>query len=447
MSSLMVVPDSMLWKHSKEKKIFKPDDEILIDKNIQTTSIDMNAQNFYTVRCITNYRKDHEVYGWLDSYYHVVERLGDIDEALEKLFLSNYMLKGYYHSALDSEFLIKALTNTEKTYDFGAHKFVYRKHIDYDQIKDKINRKSLMTLNVSELKYFIMNIENKDSEDVCDLINYMINNIVNSKTRVNDMQIIYHTIKTYLQSITNDSKRKEEKFWHFVELIESRYSKKTKKLIRVICEVFASSDVYNIEYDAKRDYSMLNEYFVYHTEMWSVRRIVLNNLEHIKDIKAIKYSSELLRYATEEERKRWYARANKTDELQPLANRIREVNYHNLGIIIDLIYLSLSSYSEEQIENVDFDVVANAIIDHFKHFYNQYCSSYIQDEMLKNKNNMDYLAKAIVNQLEQRTNISSKVKHIVFAKKQYYFYESIYNAVMESENKKIKKALLTIAVE
>ena len=164
-------------------------------------------------------------------------------------------------------------------------------------------------------------------------------------------------------------------------------------------------------------------------------------------LKELYYIIELLRYATEDERRRWYKHANKTDTLQPLANRIRETNYNNVDMVVDLIYCFVSGFTTEEFNKADLDIVADAIMDSFRYFFNPYYNLHAQEPMLRNKENMDILAKAIVQQLEQKTNIGARVKKIASSNKESYFCKSIYDAMMESDDRKIKKALLEMAVE
>ena len=445
--SIYIVSDNMLWAHTHEGKIFNANDEILIKKEAYTQPLDLEAENFYLVIRRTNYDHNNSKYKWMDSYYIVIDRLGDMESANKKIFVKDGKRNDLYYSAIESEFLLTALQDKEYTYDFSGYRFTYTyNNIDFDILKDKINYDSLATLDISELRYFIANIRNKDSDDVCALVDHIIDQAINSKATVNDMQIVYHVVRTYLFAI-KDQERKAEKIWHFVQRIERKYTKKTKKLIRAMCEIFASSDVYSNKIDEEKDYYLLNEYFVHHAEMWAVKRIVLYNLEHIKDAKVIKNPGELLRYATEDERRRWYKHVNKTDALQPLANRIRETNYSNVDMVVDLIYCFVSGFTTEEFNKADLDIVADAIMDSFRYFFNPYYSLHAQEPMLRNKENMDILAKAIVQQLEQKTNIGARVKKITCSKKDSYFCKSIYDAMMESDNKKIKKALLEMAVE
>ena len=445
--SIYIVSDNMLWTHTCEGKIFNANDEILIKKEAYTQPLDLEAENFYLVIRRTNYDHNNSKYKWMDSYYIVIDRLGDMESANKKIFVKDGKRNDLYYSAIESEFLLTALQDKEYTYDFSGYRFTYTyNNIDFDILKDKINYDSLATLDISELRYFIANIRNKDSDDVCALVDHIIDQAINSKATVNDMQIVYHVVRTYLFAI-KDQERKAEKIWHFVQRIERKYTKKTKKLIRAMCEIFASSDVYSNKIDEEKDYYLLNEYFVHHAEMWAVKRIVLYNLEHIKDAKVIKNPGELLRYATEDERRRWYKHVNKTDALQPLANRIRETNYSNVDMVVDLIYCFVSGFTTEEFNKADLDIVADAIMDSFRYFFNPYYSLHAQEPMLRNKENMDILAKAIVQQLEQKTNIGARVKKITCSKKDSYFCKSIYDAMMESDNKKIKKALLEMAVE
>ena len=95
----------------------------------------------------------------------------------------------------------------------------------------------------------------------------------------------------------------------------------------------------------------------------------------VGDTKAIKNPGELLRYATEDERRRWYKHVNKTDTLQPLANRIRETNYNNVDMVVDLIYCFVSGFTTEEFNKADLDIVADAIMDSFRYFFN-YLSYY-----------------------------------------------------------------------
>ena len=447
--SICIVSDNMLWAHTHEGKIFNENDEILINKEAYTQSLDFEAENFYLVMRRTNYDNNNKKYKWMDTYYIVVDRLGNMESVNKKLFIEGTRRTNFYYSAIESEFLMVALQDKNCTYNFSGYRFAYNGYhncIDFAYFKDKINYDSLATLDIGELRYFIMNISDKDSEDVCELVNQMIDKAINSKSTVNDMQIVYHVVRTYLFAI-KDQERKAEKIWHLVKHIESKYKKKTKKLIRAMCEIFASSDVYSNKIDEEKDYYLLNEYFVHHAEMWAVKRIVLYNLEHVKDVKAIKNPGELLRYATEDERRRWYKHANKTDTLQPLANRIRETNYNNVDMVVDLIYCFVSGFTTEEFNKADLDIVADAIMDSFRYFFNPYYNLHAQEPMLRNKENMDILAKAIVQQLEQKTNIGARVKKIAHSKKDSYFCKSIYDAMMESDDRKIKKALLEMAVE
>ena len=388
-------------------------------------------------------------YSWRSGCYvwHIREEIESKQKLLMKLQSNSIQ-----SVKLPAPVITNILKDTSITYNLARHTAVKRKE-DEDYVEyDKVNKDTLHTISIDNLSNVATYFSDENDKS---FIEDIINKYIDSKTKVSELTTFNRIIENYVSSFDTYEK-KSKAFWFCVDTMEKRFKIRTsQRCRRFMTTIFASCATNAFRSDkktilAERNYYLVNTYFKYYTDMWTCRNIIIECLDHIDDMSDADLTSLL--YCTDSDTKeKIMKKVNHSESLSDIDLLTKRV-YCNQAVdgakstLIELIYSIISKYSPEEFKETAVDLLANAIVK-TKIYERAYSSLPAQDDLLTQKENMDYLAERIIEKIAEKRQPSTYIELVIRqGNDTSYFFQSLKQAAESSENKKVKKAIFRMNV-
>lgn len=351
------------------------------------------------------------------------------------------------------EIILRDVLMRTQTYNLARHTAIRRKEggvLDYS----KINKNTLYTFDIENLPNVATHFTDENDRS---FIEDIINKYIDSKTKISELAAFNKIIENYIDSFDTYEKQSEA-FWFCVETMEKRFKIKTSQRCRRFMTTTFAGCITNAfgedkkTIQAERDYYLVNKYFKYYTDSWSCRNIIVECLDHIEDMSDADLTT-LMYCLSPELKEKIMKKVNNTEVLSDIDLLTKRV-YCNNGMdntrcmLIELIYTIISRFTPEEFKKTNVDLLADAIVK-TKSYERGYSSLLAQDELLTQKENMDYLAERVIEKLAEKRQPNSYIETVinqVNPATTVYFYKSLKHAAETSENKKVKKAIFRMNV-
>lgn len=387
-------------------------------------------------------------YSWRAGHYvwNIREEFKTKDDFIRALSINRV------HGIKLPEIILRDILMSTQTYNLARHTAIRRKEggaLDYS----KINKNTLCTFDIVNLPNVATHFTDENDKS---FIEDIINKYIDSKTKISELTAFNRILENYIDSFDTYEK-KSEAFWFCVETMENRFKIKTSQRCRRFMTTTFAGCITNAFGEnkkliqAERDYYLVNKYFKYYTDSWSCRNIIVECLDHIKDMSDADLTT-LMYCLSPELKEKIMRKVNNTEELTDIDLLTKRI-YCNNGIdntrcmLVELIYTIISRFTPEEFKKTNVDLLADAIVK-TKSYERGYSSLLAQDELLTQKENMDYLAERVIEKLAEKRQPGSYIETIINQANHTttYFYRSLKRAAESSENKKVKKAIFRMNV-
>ena len=419
------------------KKAYQANDYLSVDKMTEDTEQYVEGDTTFYIIDSTYMR----VGANFVQRYYVRTRIEGLSELMEYLIQKNryysYLPSGIAKAIMsDKSITIKPRVASDRK---DTCNIDMESNFDADSIDpDDYNMDALLNLPLT-ISWRIVECHN-DLKRRRDLLLALIKQHVDINMTNQYVDIFNTMIGTYFVLKYETVDKDNAEMTDFIEIVEQQLNSKAKTVKRIMTEIFRPS-AYNNEY-LKHNHHMLNNYYIYYPQSYTVKAHIKQNLKPVKNIHDLNIK-ELVNYSYFSDMVPFFSTLTDSDEISAIVARIYKVTEDTAGVTHDIMNMLLSMLDLDTIKEHDHGLIAKAFVDNFNAM-SSYNRTAQLASLLTKPENVDYIAETIVDELVTRRNMSHLLDNLYdycIADKNPYIYKAIQVAVENSEHKKVKKYL------